>query len=212
MNGAMCVIRFNKSDSLAHYGIKGQKHGLRRFQNEDRSYTEEGKRRYGIGDGEQRRSDGDAAQAKEQRQAKIKKALAIAGGIAAAAVLGYGIYKGTGLIKKRYIQRATEMSEKYRSMALKNLKESRDVRNNSVSRVEKIIGKKFDPLTRANLQYKEGQRADRMLSGARSYWINSKGYKNMAANATRREAIKNLVKNKGKFNFDNAWRNWAYKY
>lgn len=36
---------------LWHYGIKGQKHGQRRFQNEDGSYTEEGKRRYGIGDG-----------------------------------------------------------------------------------------------------------------------------------------------------------------
>ena len=35
-----------------HYGIKGQKHGLRRFQNEDGSLTPEGKERYGIGDGE----------------------------------------------------------------------------------------------------------------------------------------------------------------
>lgn len=34
-----------------HYGIKGQQKGVRRFQNEDGSYTEEGKRRYGIGDG-----------------------------------------------------------------------------------------------------------------------------------------------------------------
>lgn len=33
---------------LAHYGIKGQKKGNRRFQNEDGSLTEEGKIRYGI--------------------------------------------------------------------------------------------------------------------------------------------------------------------
>lgn len=34
---------------LEHYGIKGQKHGVRRFQNADRTWTEEGKIRYGRG-------------------------------------------------------------------------------------------------------------------------------------------------------------------
>lgn len=39
-------------NSLSHYGIKGQKYGERRYQNEDGSYTEEGKarRRIGISD------------------------------------------------------------------------------------------------------------------------------------------------------------------
>ncbi len=32
---------------LAHHGIKGQKWGVRRFQNDDGSLTEEGKKRYG---------------------------------------------------------------------------------------------------------------------------------------------------------------------
>lgn len=36
------------SNELYHHGIKGQKWGVRRFQNEDGSYTEEGKRRYNI--------------------------------------------------------------------------------------------------------------------------------------------------------------------
>lgn len=31
---------------LSHYGIQGQKWGVRRFQNEDGTYTEEGKNRY----------------------------------------------------------------------------------------------------------------------------------------------------------------------
>lgn len=37
-----------REDYLAHYGIKGQQWGERRYQNEDGSLTEEGKRRYGI--------------------------------------------------------------------------------------------------------------------------------------------------------------------
>lgn len=37
--------------AIAHHGIKGQKWGVRRYQNEDGSLTEEGKRRYLNGDG-----------------------------------------------------------------------------------------------------------------------------------------------------------------
>lgn len=36
-------------NSLSHYGIQGQKWGIRRFQNADGSYTQEGKERYGRG-------------------------------------------------------------------------------------------------------------------------------------------------------------------
>lgn len=36
-----------KSNYLAHYGIAGQKWGVRRFQNTDGTLTEEGKKRYG---------------------------------------------------------------------------------------------------------------------------------------------------------------------
>ena len=43
---------YNKDEitgELYHYGIKNQKWGVRRYQNEDGSYTAEGKIRYGIG-------------------------------------------------------------------------------------------------------------------------------------------------------------------
>lgn len=38
----------NLGDSIAHHGIKGQKWGIRRFQNPDGTLTEEGKKRYGV--------------------------------------------------------------------------------------------------------------------------------------------------------------------
>lgn len=39
------MVRY--SDELYHHGIKGQKWGVRRFQNEDGTLTSEGKKRYG---------------------------------------------------------------------------------------------------------------------------------------------------------------------
>lgn len=43
---------YNENDEyLAHHGIKGQKWGVRRYQNSDGSLTDEGRRRYGFGRG-----------------------------------------------------------------------------------------------------------------------------------------------------------------
>lgn len=47
------------SDELYHHGIKGQKWGVRRFQNLDRTWTEAGKIRYGKGTGRRRASPQD---------------------------------------------------------------------------------------------------------------------------------------------------------
>ena len=41
-------IRRMSNDELYHHGIKGQRWGIRRFQNEDGSLTSEGRKRYGY--------------------------------------------------------------------------------------------------------------------------------------------------------------------
>ena len=46
------IAGFPVSDELYHHGIKGQKWGIRRYQNEDGTLTSEGKKRYGKGLGE----------------------------------------------------------------------------------------------------------------------------------------------------------------
>ena len=52
-------------DNLQHSGIKGQKWGVRRFQNEDGSLTEAGKQRYGYYE----RADGTKDYARIQKDA-----------------------------------------------------------------------------------------------------------------------------------------------
>ena len=42
-------------EELAHHGIKGQKWGIRRYQNEDGSLTAEGMARYGVSENKNRR-------------------------------------------------------------------------------------------------------------------------------------------------------------
>ena len=70
------------NDELYHHGIKGQKWGIRRYQNPDGTLTEEGKKRYGTIENFN----------KAQKRKKIAKGIAIgAGSAAAAAGIGLGI-------------------------------------------------------------------------------------------------------------------------
>lgn len=89
------------SDELYHHGIKGQKWGVRRFQNSDGSLTSAGKSRYGGEDGSLKsRVSGAASRATgavkskwnglSDKQKKFIKGAAITAGVALAA---YGTYK-----------------------------------------------------------------------------------------------------------------------
>ena len=106
---------------LYHWGIKGQKWGVRRFQNEDGTLTPEGKRRYGvdntdsISDKSQKKIDRDIkryrrqinlenkyrekgmsqedAEQKAAKREKIRKAVIVGGAVVATALAAYGGYK-----------------------------------------------------------------------------------------------------------------------
>lgn len=94
------------SDELYHHGIKGQKWGIRRFENPDGTLTPEGKERYGsISKKERKKQEWIESYSKTnkvskevaEKQYKLKKkletGLKIIGAASVAAVVGYSIYK-----------------------------------------------------------------------------------------------------------------------
>lgn len=70
-------------NALQHHGIKGQKWGVRRYQNADGSLTSDGKKRYGSGDSStSKNSEADAQ--KKERTKKIIAGVAVAATLTAA--------------------------------------------------------------------------------------------------------------------------------
>lgn len=114
---------YEYSDTLYHHGIKGQRWGVRRFQNKDGSLTPAGKKRYDEPDDDkssdkstkQSRYDvlyekyktvGYAdAKAKQAAlgQVKTERAIKIIGGVAVTAALAYGAYRYYDNHADRYI-------------------------------------------------------------------------------------------------------------
>ena len=75
---------------LIHHGIKGQKWGIRRYQNEDGSYTNAGRERHAEAESS---DNGSSPSNNASRNAKIKRGAMIVGGIALTAIAAYALYK-----------------------------------------------------------------------------------------------------------------------
>lgn len=90
---------------LVHFGIKGQKWGVRRFQNEDRTWTEAGKERYGSGgDSDRKSSTGGSSKSgrkglTEGQKKALKTAAIVAGTAAVAGLAVYGATKYVDAVK-----------------------------------------------------------------------------------------------------------------
>ena len=95
---------FYLNGELYHHGIKGQRWGIRRFQNKDGSLTPEGRKRYDDdGDGtkanttkksnSKKAQDENEVEAEAARKAKIKKAVKVGAAVAGTALAAYGAYK-----------------------------------------------------------------------------------------------------------------------
>lgn len=85
---------------MCHHGIKGQKWGVRRYQNPDGTWTDAGKRRYGDGE-----SDG-----REKTGSSTKKKVAI--GVATGAAVVAGTVLTAYLVKKYGAKNLSTIAEK----------------------------------------------------------------------------------------------------
>lgn len=90
---------------LAHHGVKGQKWGVRKYQNPDGSLTEEGKRHYGIGNKKYftpnvKRTVALSAKSSAKATAKSAAIVGVAATAAAGALAGPGaaIYAGAAWV------------------------------------------------------------------------------------------------------------------
>ena len=64
-------IYINKPDELTHHGVKGQRWGVRRYQNKDGSLTPAGKKRYGV---DAISTDGSAKKAYDNAKTRLTEA------------------------------------------------------------------------------------------------------------------------------------------
>lgn len=134
-----------KVDFLAHHGIKGQKWGVRRFQNSDGSLTPEGEKRYGTKEERMRareKSKEDRARSKElksslksakktYKQQKLKEKLLEENNIAK-------IYKNRKLFTDDELSQAIKRASLYNQMKSMN-KSSVDKAVNFINKSTNVV-------------------------------------------------------------------------
>ena len=120
---------------LYHHGIKGQRWGVRRYQNDDGSLTAAGKERYGS-------SDSKSQSGNSERAKKIAKTVGVgllaAGTVAAAAV---------------YVSKHPEVVAKVGQMAKNSGAKVKDLSKNAVKKGSEYVAKQ---LKNAATGFKEG--------------------------------------------------------
>ena len=114
------IAGYPVSDELYHHGIKGQKWGIRRYQNEDGTLTAEGRKRYGNALGEHANEHG------------LMRRLASGDHI-------LGVKRLGERTEKLYDKRAKEESEKGNKVAAKKYEEYRDAQKKANIDREKYI-------------------------------------------------------------------------
>lgn len=134
--------------SLAHYGIRGQKWGVRRFQNADGSLTEAGRKHYGVGEPREKSNKGLTDSQKTVLK-NVGKAALIAGSVAAAGYLYANnaseindLLKETGFWSYQYAKAYAKQGNQYmKNLAKESLKQAKEGAKEAVKEVPKDLGK-----------------------------------------------------------------------
>lgn len=96
-------------DELYHYGVKGQRWGVRRYQNADGSLTDAGRAHYGRSSSGSRRAGGYSSRG--GKKVNWKKVAAVGAGVAGAAALGYGGYRLLSRYGRKALPGAISMTQ-----------------------------------------------------------------------------------------------------
>ena len=91
------AYRVTYSNELYHYGVKGQKWGIRRYQNPNGTLTEEGKIRYGVDPKTGKLSDEGKKLLKQDIDDQRKRKVNILGSLGIGASIASAIAAGAGL-------------------------------------------------------------------------------------------------------------------
>ena len=102
-------MQYSYRDELYHHGIKGQRWGIRRFQNKDGTLTTAGRKHY---------SNNEDGSTGNKKPVNWKKAAKVGAVIAGTALVAYGAYKLNSEINK-------DLTEKYIKLGNQSLKTSR---------------------------------------------------------------------------------------
>lgn len=139
------IAGYPVSDELYHHGIKGQRWGVRRYQNEDGSLTSAGKKRY------------LSPRAMQRDLNKIDKELAYNAGDLTKNIYkayrkseGTSLTDGTNMVDDKYLERAKNISSNVESLSKRRdalikqaIESGYDVRAKDVSRATVRTGEIF---------------------------------------------------------------------
>ena len=154
MDRADVMKLIDGQDFLAHYGVKGQEWGVRRYQNEDGSLTPEGRKRYGLNTKYSDMSIEDLTRSIKRKQTEnqyvgemtksIRKKREDIGGFVKAASETAG--KGGDLVKNTVIKKRNDDMGEYISELSKEKSAWEKAKKGASDEQKKILDQKIAPI------------------------------------------------------------------
>lgn len=157
-----------------HYGVKGMKWGVMRYQNKDGSLTPSGAKRHS----DDTTHDEDFSKSKKRKLSTSKK-VAIGVGVAAGILAAYGAYK---ISNSRYFDRTIDVGKKFYRQGHKN---------------ESVEG--LNELIYATFKKSDRRKYEGLLDGGTSYKIQSDRKVKIAGTKNAEKIFKELVANNEDF-------------